>query len=254
MTNHDQFADDLVMFALDEIPQDRAAEFREHLEGCAACRREYAQLQEDAAVLALSVTGSKPPARSRERLLSAIAKEPRATRMVQLRPRWWALAPVFGAGLVAVFAILLWVDNNSLREELSALQAQVATDRRDLGRAREILSTMTASDAMHMTLVSAKEKPQPQVRVIYLKRTGNLIYFASNLSALPEHKAYQMWIIPMSGKPPMAAGVFKPDAHGMAQVMMPSLPEAPEAKTFAVTIENEAGSAVPTSPVIMAGQ
>ncbi|MCU1312093.1 MAG: hypothetical protein JWO20_3218 [Candidatus Angelobacter sp.] len=254
MPNHDQFADDLAMLALGELPEDRAAEFRLHIETCHACRREYNQLQADAALLALSVTGSKPPARSRDRLLSAIAKEPRVTRMVQLRPRWWALAPVFGAALVALFAILLWVDNSSLRDEIGALQNQLAENRRDLGRTREILATMTAPDAVHMSLVSAKEKPQPQIRVIYLKRNGHLMFFASNMTALPPHMAYQMWLIPANGKPPMPTGMFKPDAHGMAQVMMPPLPEAPDAKNFAVTVENEAGSPVPTSPVIMAGQ
>ncbi|MCU1307549.1 MAG: hypothetical protein JWN45_2244 [Acidobacteriaceae bacterium] len=254
MTNHDQFADDLAMLALGELSDDRAAEFRLHIETCAACRREYDQLQADVALLALSVTGSKPPARSRDRLLSAIAKEPRVTRMVQLRPRWWALAPVFGAALVALFAILLWVDNSSLRDEIGTLQNQLAENRRDLGRAREILATMTAPDAVHMALVSMKEQPHPHIRVIYLKRNGNLMFFASNMSALPEHKAYQMWIIPADGKPPVAAGVFKPDARGMAQVMMPPLREAPDAKNFAVTVENEIGSAIPTSPIIMAGQ
>jgi hypothetical protein len=242
------------MLALGELPEDRAAEFHLHMETCPACRREYDQLQADAALLALSVTRSKPPARSRDRLLSAIAKEPRVTRMVQLRPRWWALAPVFGAALVALFAILLWVDNSSLRDEIGALQNQLAENRRDLGRAREMLATMTAPDAVHMTLVHAKEKPQPQIRVIYLRRNGHLMFFASNMSALAEHKAYQMWLIPANGKAPIPAGMFKPDAHGMAQVMMPALPEAPDAKNFAVTIENEAGSAVPTSPIIMAGQ
>jgi hypothetical protein len=254
MINHDQFADDLAMLALGELPENRAAEFRVHIETCAICRSEYDQLQADAALLALSVTGSKPPTRSRDRLLAAIAKEPRVARMIKLRPRWWALAPVFGAAMLALFSILLWVDNNSLRDELDNLQAKVAADRRDLGRAREMLATITAPDAVHMSLVSAKEKPQPQIRVIYLKRNGNLLFFASNMSALPEHMAYAMWLIPANGKAPMPAGMFKPDTHGMAQVMMSPLAEAPDAKTFAVTIEKESGSPVPTSPVIMSAQ
>src|SRR3954468_23996471 len=125
MADHDQFADDLVLLALEELPQNRAAEVRDHLASCAACRREFDSLRADTALLALSAAGPHPPQRSRERLMSAIAKEPRVTRMVQLRPRWWALAPVFGAAVVAVFAILLWVENNSLRNHLSELQNQV---------------------------------------------------------------------------------------------------------------------------------
>src|SRR5437879_3168773 len=131
MADHDQFADDLVLLALEELSQARAGEVRDHVAGCAACRREFEALRADTALLALSATGSHPPQRSRERLMSAIAKEPRVTRMVQLRPRWWALAPVFGAAVIAIFAILLWAENNSLRNELSALPSQVDDPRRE---------------------------------------------------------------------------------------------------------------------------
>jgi anti-sigma-K factor RskA len=254
MMNHDQFADELQLFALGELDDARAAEFREHMEGCAACRREFEQMQADAALLALSVTGSKPPARSREALMAAIAKEPRVTRMVQRRQRWWALAPLFAAAAVAVFAIMLWVENNSLRDELSLAQSQSAEMRREMAKAREIVSTMTASDAVHITLVAAKAKPQPQGRVIYLKRNGNLMFFASNLNPLPERKTYELWLIPTSGKAPIPAGTFKPDSRGTAQLMLSQVEGNPDAKTFAITVENEGGSNTPTMPIVMIGE
>jgi anti-sigma-K factor RskA len=47
--------------------------------------------------------------------------------------------------------------------------------------------------------------------------------------------------------------VFKPDARGSATVVNPPLPPGVEAKAFAITVEPEAGSAAPTSPVIMLG-
>jgi len=47
--------------------------------------------------------------------------------------------------------------------------------------------------------------------------------------------------------------VFKPDAHGSATVVNPPLPAGTEAKAFAITVENEAGSPVPTTPVVMMG-
>jgi anti-sigma-K factor RskA len=72
------------------------------------------------------------------------------------------------------------------------------------------------------------------------------------LRPLPAEKAYELWLIPTQGAP-IPAGVFKPDAHGGAMVINPPLPAGVEAKTFAITIEPEKGSATPTKPIVMVG-
>ena len=51
----------------------------------------------------------------------------------------------------------------------------------------------------------------------------------------------------------MPAGVFHPDEHGNASVIMPPIPKGVEAKAFGVTIENAGGSSTPTLPIIMVG-
>lgn len=255
MPTHEQFADDLALYALGELNDTQAAEFRQHIEECASCRREYQQMQDDFALLAMSVTGSTPPAKSRDRLLGAIAAEPRMRqpRMVPSRPRWWSLAPVFGAAVLAAFAILLWIENNDLRDELDTARKQNSSAQHDLNDARQLVATLTASDAMNMTLTVGQTKPQPQGRVFYRKQTGTLMFFANNLAPAPEKKAYELWLIPANGSSPMPAGMFKPDAKGMA-MSSAHLPENMEAKNFAITIEDEAGSQAPTMPMIMSTQ
>jgi len=77
---------------------------------------------------------------------------------------------------------------------------------------------------------------------------------ASNLDPLPAGKTYELWLIPKSGAP-MPAGLFKPDAHGMA-MMMPENPEVPawtDLKAFAVTVEPEGGTTTPTMPIVLMG-
>ena len=103
MPTHQQFAEDLALYALGELDDRQSAEFREHLSECPSCSREYQQLQDDFSLLAVSVTGSTPPAKSRERLMGAVAREPRMrqARMVPSRPRWWSLAPVFASAVLA---------------------------------------------------------------------------------------------------------------------------------------------------------
>ena len=81
MSVHPQFAEALALYAMGALddPQDLAA-LEAHLGTCGDCRRELEALRADTALLALSATGPQPPARSRERLLSAIAAEPRVER------------------------------------------------------------------------------------------------------------------------------------------------------------------------------
>src|SRR5438270_10396994 len=216
MLTHEQYADDLALYALGELDEPRAAEFRQHLSRCAQCQGEYQQMQNDFSLLAMSVTGSTPPAKSRERLLAAVAREPRMRhpRMVPSRPRWWSLAPVFATAVLAAFAILLWIENNDLRDELNAAQQQKS----ELEKAHQMLAALTAPDAMQMKLMPAKGSANSQGRVVYEKGTGTLMLFASNLQMPPEKKMYQLWLIPMNGHAAMPAGRFKPDEIGRAHV------------------------------------
>ena len=76
---------------------------------------------------------------------------------------------------------------------------------------------------------------------------------ASNLAPVPPGKMYELWLIPMQGAP-MPAGMFKPDEHGNAMMMDHVMPEGVVAKAFAVTLEDEAGSDKPTSPILIVGE
>jgi anti-sigma factor RsiW len=104
--------------------------------------------------------------------------------------------------------------------------------------------TTTASPALGAS-------PQPQGRVIYSPRTSGLVFLASNFAPLPAGKAYELWILPGNDASPLPAGRFKPDSGGTASVLMSSLSKGIVAKSFAITVESEAGSAAPTLPLIL---
>lgn len=251
MSTHEQFADDLALYALGALTGEERVALERHLGDCASCRRELETLRGDTALLALSTAGPRPPLRSRERLMKAIAREPRSRVATRSRP-WWALVPVLAAGVMAVLAAMFWTQNSSLRRQVAILTERAFRQQVELQKAREIVSTLTATDAMTVTLVATKTPPQPQGKVMYVKDRASLIFLASNLPPVPSQKAYELWLIPMKGAP-MPAGMFKPDAHGSAMVLNPPLPMGMEAKAFAITVEPEAGSSTPTMPIVMVG-
>jgi anti-sigma-K factor RskA len=251
MSVHEQFAEDLALYALGTLQGEERAALEKHLEGCAGCRRELEQLRGDMALMALSAAGPVPPQRARQRLIEAVAREPRRATTAA-RSGWWTLVPWAAAAALAVGLIALWVQNSNLQRTIAGLQDASARQLAELQRAREIVSTLTATDAMRVTLVAAKTPPQPQGKAIYVRDRSTLIFLASNLQPLPPQKAYELWLIPTNGAP-IPAGVFKPDAHGSAVVVNPPLPAGVQAKAFAITVEPESGSAAPTLPIVMLG-
>ena len=251
MSAHEQFAEDLALYALGALQGEERVSLEKHLEGCAGCRRELEQLRGDMALMALSTSGPTPPRRARQRLLEAVAREPRRAG-AHARRVWWTLVPWVAAAALAAGLVALWLQNSDLQRRVAGLQHQSAQQLAELQRAREVVSTLNATDAMRVTLVAAKTPPQPQGRAIYVRDRSSLIFLASNLQPLPAQKAYELWLIPTSGAP-IPAGVFKPDAHGSATVVNPPLPPGVQAKAFAITVEPDGGSSAPTLPIVMFG-
>jgi len=253
MTIHEQFAEDLALYALGSLEGDAVGSLERHLEECAACRQELARLEGDMALLALTTAGPSPPQRARQRLLKAIGREPRSLRTVLTRRRWWTLAPVFASLVLAIFAILLWRENARQRDRMEVLRADAARNQVTFEEAKHLLALLTDPSAMHVTLVAVQAKPQPAGKAIYMPRNGALVFMASNLAPLAPAKTYELWLVPMHGEKPMPAGMFKPDPHGNAMVMMPPMMAGVEARTFTVTIEPEGGSPTPTLPMVLVG-
>ena len=252
MSVHEQFADDLALYALGALSGDECLALEKHLEECPSCRREMEQLRGDSALLALSVSGPRPPARSRQRLMSAIAKEPRRAQVAQGRRAWLrALEFVAVAATLMIVAFLLR-QQTELRQRVADLESHSTKQQQELVEAKQLLATLTSADAVHFTLVAGKVPPQPQGKAIYVRGSGTLVFLANNMAALPLEKIYELWLIPTTGAP-IPAGLFRPDAHGSAAVIKPPLVAGTAAKTFAITIEPATCSATPPSTPIMVG-
>ena len=257
MKTHEQFADDLALYALDELRGSERQELEAHLQTCAACRRELQALRADLGLLGLSSSGPQPPARSKGRLMQAIADEPRGVSLPNAEPAprrsfWPIWIPALAALALLFVAIGLWRSNGRMKDEIAELGNRNQDQTAQLERMNQELTLMTSPDAVHVSLNPQKAPRQPSGTAIYNPSQKRMIFMASNLAPVPEGKAYELWIIPTKGAP-LPAGVFKPDEHGNAILMDHKMPEGVEAKAFAITVENEGGSDKPTSPIVLMG-
>jgi len=254
MTNealqHEIHPEDLTLYALGALGEAERARIQKHVESCGSCRLELQTLNADMGVLAMaSAPESAPPARVKDRLMTEIAHETREPR----RKAWnWSWAFRFTVAAILVAAVFFeWRDTRSLRSQTEALKRQLEHERADSAQARAIADLMKDPGAMRLTLVSTNSRPQPMAHVICSSDKGRVLLIAQNLAPLGPGKMYELWLLPMSGKP-VPAGMFNADAKWTAAMYHAGLPEYVEAKGFAITIEPAEGSAAPTtSPVLM---
>jgi anti-sigma-K factor RskA len=89
-----------------------------------------------------------------------------------------------------------------------------------------------------------------RARLTFDAQTGRAMLTAADLPPAPPGKAYQLWFI-AAGKPPMPGSVFRPDAHGHAEMHENIPPEGRTAAVFAVTLEPAGGTSAPTGEIYL---
>ncbi len=272
--------EDLAMYALLLLSEEDASVIREHLEGCAEGREELKQVREDLATYALAVEPVAVPEGASERFLTSLNGEQETSSSITVRAplSTYAAGPVpvepvplgkkqrrtsavrvlswtgwAAAAAAVVVAVGLKQDRDALRSALATQSQQTARLQANEERARHILSTLTDPAAVRVNLTVPKAATTPTAKATYEQTSGTLLLLASNLAPLQAQKVYELWIIPADGSKPVAAGTFRPDAHGNGSLLVPSLRGAVAAKAFGITVEPIGGSPTPTLPILLAG-
>jgi anti-sigma-K factor RskA len=261
MTAHGQYRDNLPLYAAGALLREESEQIERHLAECSACREELRAMNEAAAQIAMAVGATAPRPHVREQLLARLDDESaRQGAPVEMRhpaslrrPRIWLWAPALVAAMLAIAFVTALKRDRDLRRENQDLAARLEAAGAVTERAQQLVSLLSAGDAQRVTLVAAGAKPLPEARTVYSARRRSLVMLASNLSPLPPHKTYELWLLPANGSAPVPAGTFKPDERGSGTVVLLQFGDGLAAKGFAVTVENDPGSAAPTMPILLVG-
>jgi anti-sigma factor RsiW len=260
MTGNEHISgEDLALHALQALSEREAAAVSAHLALCALCRTELAELSAGTAMINFSVEQHPVPAGARQRFLHRISdasttetirKQETSKQVLLFRRTAWI--PWGAAAALALIAISLGVANHELVRELRDASAQIADLTRQSMQARRVFDVLTSHSAQRVLLTASKISVEPTGRAIYLADSGSLVFQANDLKQLASDKTYELWVIPVNGKP-IPAGLFRPDAAGSASVLLPPLPKGVAAKAFGVTVEKAEGSDTPTAPILLSG-
>lgn len=241
--NCSELRDHLELYSLGLAEDPERGEIRAHLDrGCEVCMTQAKRARELSAMLAFTAVPLAPSPKLRRRILAAAG--------VQSHGFGWAPALAAVAALSLCAAVYFSGREREFSEEARSLLAQARSQNIELTRFNEAFAILYGAGT---TVTSFGEKqPKPQGRVFVDPAQGVLL-IASNLPMAPQGKAYEMWVIPKSGKAPMAAGMFQAHTDGTAMHVELRAVDMSSTRAVAVTLEEAAGASAPTStPVILA--
>jgi anti-sigma-K factor RskA len=243
-------------YALGALSPDEAQRFEAFLATSPEAQREVAEYREVAALLALGGDEAAPGEALRERVLARIGEG--KTRALPLAggaggrgAPWLALAASLllavglGAGLVSVRGRLAEVET-----ELAARDRTLAQTRQQLTE-REATLNSILEPGVQLFQLTASGDPEPGIQLFWNRQQHRAIVYGYRLKSVPAGRAYQLWFI-KDGKP-VPSVTFKPEADGHAKVERIPVPSDGALSAAAITVEPEAGSAQPTSPIVMVG-
>ncbi|MEP6665227.1 MAG: anti-sigma factor [Nocardioidaceae bacterium] len=230
-----------------------AREVEAHLETCAECRAEVAELREVTAALSQSVATNPPPA-LRATILATIARTPQESPDTEVHEPVVHSAPAasepaanvvpmrrsranLGTALLAAASILAAVafGGYALKTHQDAVDAA--------SQSQQLTQLLSADDVV---VASDRFVDSAHTGSVILSKTRQTAMFvASDLPTPPEDKVYEAWT--MSNDKPTAAGTFRPSG---SQSVLQLSDAALDADKVAITIEPDGGSAQPTSDVL----
>lgn len=244
---HEESQQLAALAAIGAATPEEAAELRHHLQECAECRGAADELDEAAALLALSVDPVAPSAGVRARVLRKISGEDRIPTIEREIPRattrWWLAA-------AAVIVLALLGANLLQMTRLSDENARLKADRQKLS---ETIAALSSSGTRTIQLAGQAVAPNASARVFLDPAHRRAFVFFDQLPLNPGDKSYQLWIIRADQVAPQSAGVFNVDRNGKASLVVENLPVDTLIKAIAVTLEPKGGVPAPTGEKYLIG-
>ena len=259
MSGHPTRPEEFDLYALGVLEGEEKAAIESHVPTCAECANTLAEARGRITLLAFSAPRVEPSAAVRERLMRQVhasagsAGARHATdepeRAGGFFGRWWAAILVPVGVALAIATIFLWTENARLSRELARQRANLEEQKKQLDEARHMADLLEAKDTVSVALAVQPGMPKGDLRVRYNAKMG-MAMCDGWVEPAPANKSYQLWVVPMEGKP-ISAGVI--DHGGPINPWMMKLPQGTAAKAFAVTLEPEGGMPQPTGPMVLVG-
>jgi anti-sigma-K factor RskA len=219
---------DLGAYLLDALPIDERENFIRHLESCARCRAELAELREPASLLTVAAPPYDLPDGLMVRTFAAIERDASPVVRLAARRRWWPR--VVAVAAAAAVTVLAFVAGSQLTRPDGTV---------------ELSTVLAASNG-------------PAEASVEVRKTGigRVIQFESDdLPILPRGEYYELWFVgpgdTRSRPNRISAGTFHPDEQGRSNVRFAAAVDPAEYPVLSVTAEPGDGNPERTGPEVL---
>ena len=244
-------------YALGTLEGDERARFEALLAARDPDATSSLQRCEEAIVAMAEDLRAAPPPRVKTALIGRIAAEgvsPAALPPAPSAPRRRAVLPLVWAGAMAAGIAALAVGfavSARYEARLQDLAREAAVLREDLARQQALVTILRDPATQVVTLAGQAPSPEARGRALWHATAGGLVV-TTGLPAPPAGKTYQLWAI--VGAKPIPAGVFSPDARGVASLQVAPIGGVSRVDVFAVTLEPAGGLPAPSGPMYLVGK
>lgn len=142
--------------------------------------------------------------------------------------------------LISAAGNLFWMNNQSeTRAEIAKMQTEKKNQDLAMQKMNQKMSMISNPDMQMVMLKGVEKHTDSKAMVFWDKKTKEVYLNAESLPKAPEGMQYQLWAI-ADGKP-VSAGMYTEEKDSKT-----ALAQIPNAQAFAITLEKQGGSAVPT--------
>ena len=142
--------------------------------------------------------------------------------------------------LVSIAGNLYWMNSQKeIKNEITVLRSEKQAHNLAMQNLEQKLQITSNPNMLKIVLAGVEKHPESNA-VVYWDKTSKDVYLTANsLPKAPEGMQYQLWAI-ADGKP-VSAGMYTDEKD--AKIALANIPNA---QAFAITLEKEGGSTVPT--------
>lgn len=237
------------LYAMDIAEEPERSEIRAHLQrGCGVCMAGVKRALETASRIGSTAPQVQPSSQLRRRILASAGFMGPAP---EHRRSWLpTAAAALAMAALLVVAIYFAVASRRYAEETAQLNGELQSQNAQVARLTEAFAILSGPRTTEISFGGVQ--PRPPEGKVFMNPSRGVLLIASNLPRTPADKIYEMWIIPKSANP-IPAGLFQSQQDGNAMHILPGMVDLASTKAVAVTVENEAGAAQPTTtPLIVA--
>ena len=229
------------LYAIGVLEDPEKSEIDEHVgRKCGTCLEGLRVARQTNSVLLTVMPMVEPPKRLRKRVLASVG----------LEKTGWVWISGWAAVTFGLMVAMLYVSIEDRRHvgELAQARREMRVAGVELAKVQDAMRFLNEPDTI--LVMAGRGVPLPPRARVFLNKNRGVLLMASSLPAAPAGKIYEMWVIPKGGAP-KPAGLFQSDESGNAMHMLSGAIDVETTAVIAVTMEPEAGSTVPTMPIVL---